>query len=72
MKNFNIMGVHRKNQYIGGNCLKRGGGLGQSADLRRGLGKKDGGVVFLRGVDTPMHPMDKRKTRLFSIICSFV
>ena len=36
MKNFNIMRVHRKirflggavmkNQYIGGNCLKRGGG----------------------------------------------
>ena len=25
-----------KNQYRGGNCLKRGGGLGQFADLRWG------------------------------------
>ena len=43
MKNFNIMGIHgkiqflgeggfTKNQYIGGNCLKRE--LGQFADLR--------------------------------------
>ena len=40
-----------KNQYRGGNCLKRGGGawgLGQFADLREALGKKEG-VVFLSG-----------------------
>ena len=48
MKNFNIVVVHwemgggfTKNQYIARNCLKRG--LGQTADLRGGLGKK--GVV---------------------------
>ena len=35
-------GRFTKNQYIGGDCLKRG--LGQFADLRGGL-----------GVDTPMH-----------------
>ena len=34
-----------KNQHIGGDCLK-GGGLGQFADLRGGLGKKEGGSVF--------------------------
>ena len=53
---FKIIEVHRKspflgrritkNQYIGGNCLKRrrggGGGLGQFADLRGGLTKKSG------------------------------
>ena len=45
-----------KNQYIGEDCLKRG--LGQFAHLRGGgeVGKKEG-VVFLRGVDTPMHTM---------------
>ena len=31
-------------------------GLEKFADLKRGLGKKDG-VVFLRGTDTPMHTM---------------
>ena len=48
-----------KNQYIGGDCLKRGG-LGQFVGLRGGawLGKKEG-VVFLRGVDTPMLTMIK-------------
>ena len=36
-----------KNQHRGGgDCLKRGG-LGQLANLRGGLGKKEG-VVFLR------------------------
>ena len=59
MKNFNVFGVHgkiqvleggfSKNQYIWADCLKRGGGgLGQFADLRGGLGKKEG-VVFLMG-----------------------
>ena len=43
----------------GGDCLKRvGGGVGLRlfADLRGGLGKKEG-VVFLRGVKIPMHTM---------------
>ena len=35
---------------MGGNYLKRGGGLGQFADLR-GLGKKEGGGA---GGDTPI------------------
>ena len=35
-----------KNQYIGGDCLKGGGGLGQFADLRGELGRKEGGGVF--------------------------
>ena len=57
MKNFNIMGVHWKTLFLGevkkkqyrGNCLKLGGrGLGQFADLRKGLAKKRG-VVVLRG-----------------------
>ena len=32
-------GVFTKNQYRGGDCLKRG--VGQFADLREGLGKKE-------------------------------
>ena len=58
MKNFNIMGVHRKiqflgggvmkNQYTGGNYLKRGGGLGQVSDLR-GACRRRGGGVFEEG-----------------------
>ena len=48
-----------KNQYIAGNCLKRGGGVGleQFADLM-GLDKKEGGGVFERGVDTPVYTMN--------------
>ena len=39
-----------KNQYRGGNCLKRGGGLGQFADLKGGGGlARKRGVVFLKG-----------------------
>ena len=38
-------GVH-KNQYIGGNCLKMGVGLGQFVSLRGGLAKKRGEVVI--------------------------
>ena len=51
MKNFNILGVHwkiwllggefKKNRYRGRDCQKRG--LGQFADLRRGLAEKRGG-----------------------------
>ena len=53
------MGVTKK-QYRGEDCLRRsGGGLGQFADLwGGGLSKKEG-VVFLRGVDTPIHTMTK-------------
>ena len=41
-----------KNQYIGGNCLKSGGGgLGQFADLRGDL-LKEGGTALREGVDT--------------------
>ena len=65
MRNSNIMGgslknlifrvgAHEKSIYRG-NCLKRGW-LGQFSDLSGGLAKKKG-VVFLRGVDTPMHTM---------------
>ena len=48
--------------------IKRGlpekGGLGQFADLRgRGLGKKEW-VVFLRGVDTPLHTILQLYSRL--------
>ena len=40
------------------NCLKGGGKFVQLADLREGLGKKEGGSVFERGeVDTLMHTM---------------
>ena len=65
MKNLNILGVHGKIRVLEGqfhekpiyrgDCLKRGGGgFEQFADLRGGLARKRG-VVFLRGVDTPMH-----------------
>ena len=37
-----------KKQYIGWDCLKRG--LGQFADLRGSFGKKEEGVMFLRGL----------------------
>ena len=63
MKNFNIMGVHQKIQFLGegftkNQCIgeiawKRG--LRQSADLRGrgrrmgGLSKKEGAAVFLKG-----------------------
>ena len=47
-----------RNQDIGEIALK--GGLGQFADLRGRLGKKEG-VVFLRGFDTLMHTMASRK-----------
>ena len=63
MKNVSIMGFQkseivvfreefRKIQYIGRYCLKRGGM--NRFWFKKGLGKKEG-VVFLKGVDTPMH-----------------
>ena len=47
-------GGHKKTrkQYIGENCLKRGAWA-----ICKGLGKKEGGVCFWVGVDTPMHTM---------------
>ena len=39
-------GGFMKNNVEGGDCLKRRGGLGQFADLRRRLGKKVLGSVF--------------------------
>ena len=48
------MGLSRKTNIERG-LPKKGGGLRQFADLRGGLGKKEG-VVFLRAVvDKPMH-----------------
>ena len=52
MKNFNNMGVHCKmrflvgvkKQYIGGYCLKRGGGLDRLQIYGGSLGNKRGGV----------------------------
>ena len=47
-----------KNQYIGGHGLKRGwGSLGHFVDLGGGGLAKKRDMVFLRGVDTPMHAM---------------
>ena len=54
IKNLNIYGIHlkihllegagfTKNQYRGRDCLKTGG-LGQFANLRRGIGKEEEGV----------------------------
>ena len=68
MKKFNIKGFtendfqrreagHEKSVYRGE--LAKKGGFGQFANLRGGgLGEKEG-VVFLRGVDTPMHTKTK-------------
>ena len=56
-------GAHKK--------LKQGGGLpkklGQFANLRGGLARKRG-IVFLRGVDTPMHTM----MYIYVYICIYV
>ena len=62
MKNFNILGVHWKIWLLGGGgrvsqksvgVLPKTGALGQFADLRWGLGKKEEGG----SVDTLMHTM---------------
>ena len=45
-----------KNQYIPGDCLKRGEGVGKFVDLRGGLTRKRGGV-FEGRVDTPIPTM---------------
>ena len=57
MKNFNILGVHwriwllgrgggLKNQYRGGDCLKKGGGAWTVCQFIGRLGKKEGDGVF--------------------------
>ena len=57
MKNFNILGVHwkfqplrgvTKNQYRCRDCWK--GGLGQFADFKVGIGKKEGCGVSEEGL----------------------
>ena len=45
-----------KNNVEGGDCLKRRGGLGQFADLRRRLGKKVLGSVFCGGGGGELRP----------------
>ena len=45
MKSFNILGVHRKIQFLGAGFLKRGAWI--VCRFKRGLGKKE--WVFLRG-----------------------
>ena len=53
------MGGSRKTSIEGGGGLpNKGRGLGQFSDLRGGMARKRR-VVFLRGVDTPMHTMPK-------------
>ena len=59
MKSVNIFGVHgkisvleggfMKNQYIGRVGLPKKGGPGKFANLREGLGKKEGSGVFEGG-----------------------
>ena len=42
-----------------GNCQKNGGRPWTVCRFKRGLGKKRGRIVFLRGHDTPMLTMGK-------------
>ena len=47
-----------KNQYRGGDCIKKGGGgLGQFPNLRGTWQERRGWCFFWGGVDTPMHAM---------------
>ena len=46
----NFYGEVTKKQYIGGNCIKKGGGAWIVCRFKRGLGKKDGGGVFEGGL----------------------
>ena len=64
-------GGFTKKQYIGEIAYKGEGVLGQFADLGGGLGKKER-VVFLRGVDTPIHTMTSKHLLLwcFFVFCS--
>ena len=47
-----------------GDCCKKGGGLGQFANLREGGLSKKEGVIFLRGVYTPMHTIGIIQTQM--------
>ena len=82
LKSFNIMGVHKKiqflvagggfmkNQYIGGKLPKKGGGT-QFSDLRGGWGGGGGGgggLTKKRVGDVPMHIMKD----LWTFNCSFM
>ena len=58
-----------KNQYIGGNCLKRGG-VGQFADIRKACRKRGCGV-FERGVDPLMHTRVPNSDSRFAFRDSF-
>ena len=53
-----------KNQCRWGTAAKRGGGLGQFANLREGGFSKKEGVIFLRGVYTPMHTIGIIQTQM--------
>ena len=50
-------GGHQDNPIFRGNCLKKGGAWKVCRFKEGELGKKEGGGVFERGVDTPMHTM---------------
>ena len=50
-----------RDQYIG--LLAKKGELGKFTDLRRGLAKKEE-VAFLRGLDTPMYIIPKKKKKI--------
>ena len=69
MKNFNILGVHRKIQLLGergssrktsveeGGCLKKGGAWTVWRFRGGGAWQEREWWCFLGGVDTPMHTM---------------
>ena len=56
-----------KNQYIGGDCLRRGGLDSLQNRFKGELGKKERGGIFEGGeggVNTPMHTMHRKKTNV--------
>ena len=61
MKNFNNFGVHGKMQVLEVGVHKNIRVAWTVFRFKGGLGKKEGGVVFLRGVDSPMHTMLSRR-----------
>ena len=86
MKKFNILEIHwkirllsegfTKNQYSWGGrggLPKKGGGFGLFANLKGGLGKKEGVVVLRRkgGVETPLHTMNTHRALIKGAIHSF-
>ena len=58
-----------KNQYRGGEIAQKRGAWAVCR-FKGGLGKKKGGVVFLRGGggDTPMHTMGRMPLKLQNLI----